>query len=50
MLDALALFERLADLHGLAPSDRDILYAAAILHSIVSSMQMNTSPADQLVT
>ena len=31
---ALALFARLADLHGLAPSDRDILYAAAILHSI----------------
>lgn len=31
---SLTLFERLADLHGLAPSDRDILYAAAILHSI----------------
>jgi exopolyphosphatase/guanosine-5'-triphosphate,3'-diphosphate pyrophosphatase len=31
---ALALFERLAPLHGLAPSDRYILYAAAILHSI----------------
>jgi exopolyphosphatase/guanosine-5'-triphosphate,3'-diphosphate pyrophosphatase len=31
---AIALFERLAGLHGLAPSDRDILYAAAILHSI----------------
>lgn len=31
---ALQLFERLADLHGLAPADRDILYAAAILHSI----------------
>jgi exopolyphosphatase/guanosine-5'-triphosphate,3'-diphosphate pyrophosphatase len=31
---AIALFERLAGLHGLAPPDRDILYAAAILHSI----------------
>ncbi len=31
---ALALFERLAGLHQLAPSDRDVLYAAAILHSI----------------
>lgn len=31
---ALTLFERLADLHGLTPSDRDLLYAAAILHSI----------------
>jgi exopolyphosphatase/guanosine-5'-triphosphate,3'-diphosphate pyrophosphatase len=31
---AIALFERLATLHGLAPSDRDILYAAAILHGI----------------
>lgn len=31
---ALRLFERLADLHGLAPADRDILYAAALLHSI----------------
>jgi exopolyphosphatase/guanosine-5'-triphosphate,3'-diphosphate pyrophosphatase len=31
---ALALFERLAGVHQLAPSDRDILYAAAILHSI----------------
>jgi exopolyphosphatase / guanosine-5'-triphosphate,3'-diphosphate pyrophosphatase len=31
---AISLFERLAPLHGLAPSDRDILYAAAILHSI----------------
>jgi exopolyphosphatase/guanosine-5'-triphosphate,3'-diphosphate pyrophosphatase len=31
---AIALFERLAGVHGLAPSDRDILYAAAILHSI----------------
>jgi exopolyphosphatase/guanosine-5'-triphosphate,3'-diphosphate pyrophosphatase len=31
---ALALFEKLAALHGLAPSDRDILYAAAIVHSI----------------
>jgi exopolyphosphatase/guanosine-5'-triphosphate,3'-diphosphate pyrophosphatase len=31
---ALRLFERLADVHGLAPADRDILYAAALLHSI----------------
>ncbi|MFN2460507.1 MAG: HD domain-containing protein [Candidatus Velthaea sp.] len=31
---ALRLFERPADLHGLAPADRDILYAAALLHSI----------------
>jgi exopolyphosphatase/guanosine-5'-triphosphate,3'-diphosphate pyrophosphatase len=31
---ALTLFERLAGMHGLAPSDRDILYAAAIVHSI----------------
>jgi exopolyphosphatase/guanosine-5'-triphosphate,3'-diphosphate pyrophosphatase len=31
---ALALFERLAPLHGLAPSDRDLLFAAATLHSI----------------
>jgi exopolyphosphatase/guanosine-5'-triphosphate,3'-diphosphate pyrophosphatase len=31
---AIALFERFAPLHGLAPSDRDILYAAAILHGI----------------
>lgn len=31
---ALALFERLSPLHGLAPADRDILWAAAILHSI----------------
>ncbi len=31
---ALTLFERLAALHGLAPSDRDLLYAAAILHAI----------------
>jgi exopolyphosphatase/guanosine-5'-triphosphate,3'-diphosphate pyrophosphatase len=31
---ALALFERLAGVHQLAPSDRDILYGAAILHSI----------------
>jgi exopolyphosphatase/guanosine-5'-triphosphate,3'-diphosphate pyrophosphatase len=31
---ALTLFEKLAPLHGLAPSDRDLLYAAAILHSI----------------
>jgi exopolyphosphatase/guanosine-5'-triphosphate,3'-diphosphate pyrophosphatase len=31
---AIALFERLAAVHGLAPSDRDVLYAAAILHGI----------------
>jgi exopolyphosphatase/guanosine-5'-triphosphate,3'-diphosphate pyrophosphatase len=31
---AIVLFERLATLHGLAPSDRDILYAASIVHSI----------------
>jgi exopolyphosphatase / guanosine-5'-triphosphate,3'-diphosphate pyrophosphatase len=31
---ALSLFGKLADVHGLAPSDRDILYGAAILHSI----------------
>jgi exopolyphosphatase/guanosine-5'-triphosphate,3'-diphosphate pyrophosphatase len=31
---ALRLFERLADVHGLAPSDRDLLYAAALLHSL----------------
>ena len=31
---SISLFERLAPLHGLVPSDRDILYAAAILHSI----------------
>jgi exopolyphosphatase/guanosine-5'-triphosphate,3'-diphosphate pyrophosphatase len=31
---AIALFERLAGVHDLAPSDRDILYAAAILHAI----------------
>jgi len=31
---ALVLFERLAPLHGLAPSDRDILWAAAMLHGI----------------
>ncbi len=31
---AISLFERFASLHGLAPSDRDILYAAAILHGI----------------
>jgi exopolyphosphatase/guanosine-5'-triphosphate,3'-diphosphate pyrophosphatase len=31
---ALALFERLSSLHALAPSDRDLLYAAAILHGI----------------
>ena len=31
---ALVLFERLASLHGLAPADRDLLWAAAILHGI----------------
>jgi exopolyphosphatase/guanosine-5'-triphosphate,3'-diphosphate pyrophosphatase len=31
---ALVLFERLAPLHGLAPGDRDLLWAAAILHGI----------------
>jgi exopolyphosphatase/guanosine-5'-triphosphate,3'-diphosphate pyrophosphatase len=31
---ALRLFERLADVHGLAPADRDLLYAAALLHSV----------------
>ena len=31
---AISLFERFAPLHGLAPADRDILYAAAILHGI----------------
>ena len=31
---ALVLFERLAPLHGLASGDRDILWAAAILHGI----------------
>jgi exopolyphosphatase/guanosine-5'-triphosphate,3'-diphosphate pyrophosphatase len=31
---AITLFERFASLHGLAPADRDILYAAAILHGI----------------
>jgi exopolyphosphatase/guanosine-5'-triphosphate,3'-diphosphate pyrophosphatase len=31
---AIVLFERFASLHGLAPSDRDVLYAAAILHGI----------------
>jgi exopolyphosphatase/guanosine-5'-triphosphate,3'-diphosphate pyrophosphatase len=31
---ALRLFERLADVHALAPGDRDVLYAAALLHSI----------------
>jgi exopolyphosphatase/guanosine-5'-triphosphate,3'-diphosphate pyrophosphatase len=30
----LVLFERLAPLHGLAPSDRDLLWAAAMLHGI----------------
>lgn len=31
---AIALFERLGGVHGLAPADRDILYAAALLHGI----------------
>lgn len=31
---ALVLFERLSSLHGLAPADRDLLWAAAMLHSI----------------
>jgi exopolyphosphatase/guanosine-5'-triphosphate,3'-diphosphate pyrophosphatase len=31
---ALVLFERLAPLHGLAPADRDLLWAAAIMHGI----------------
>jgi exopolyphosphatase/guanosine-5'-triphosphate,3'-diphosphate pyrophosphatase len=31
---ALRLFERLADVHGLAAGDRDVLYAAALLHGI----------------
>jgi exopolyphosphatase/guanosine-5'-triphosphate,3'-diphosphate pyrophosphatase len=31
---ALVLFERLAPLHGLAPGDRDLLWAAAMLHGI----------------
>lgn len=31
---ALVLFERLAPLHGLAPADRDLLWAAAMLHSV----------------
>jgi exopolyphosphatase/guanosine-5'-triphosphate,3'-diphosphate pyrophosphatase len=31
---SLVLFERLAPLHGLAPADRDLLWAAAILHGI----------------
>ncbi|HTW83134.1 MAG TPA: Ppx/GppA phosphatase family protein [Candidatus Sulfotelmatobacter sp.] len=31
---ALELFERLAPLHGLAPPDRDLLWAAAMLHGI----------------
>jgi exopolyphosphatase/guanosine-5'-triphosphate,3'-diphosphate pyrophosphatase len=28
------LFEKLAPLHGLAPADRDVLWAAAMLHSV----------------
>jgi len=31
---ALVLFERLSSLHGLVPADRDLLWAAAILHGI----------------
>jgi exopolyphosphatase/guanosine-5'-triphosphate,3'-diphosphate pyrophosphatase len=31
---ALTLFERLAPLHGLAPGDRDLVWAAAMLHGI----------------
>ncbi len=31
---ALRLFERLADIHGLAPGDRDLLYAAALVHGV----------------
>jgi exopolyphosphatase/guanosine-5'-triphosphate,3'-diphosphate pyrophosphatase len=31
---ALRLFDRLADVHGLTPGDRDVLYAAALLHGI----------------
>ncbi len=31
---ALLLFERLAPLHGLTPADRDLLWAAAMLHSV----------------
>ncbi len=31
---ALVLFERLAPLHALAPADRDLLWAAAVLHGI----------------
>ncbi len=31
---ALVLFEKLAPLHGLAPADRDLLWAAAMLHSV----------------
>jgi exopolyphosphatase/guanosine-5'-triphosphate,3'-diphosphate pyrophosphatase len=31
---ALVLFERLAPLHGLLPGDRDLLWAAAILHGV----------------
>ncbi|MEA2689875.1 MAG: exopolyphosphatase / guanosine-5-triphosphate,3-diphosphate pyrophosphatase, partial [Candidatus Eremiobacteraeota bacterium] len=31
---ALVLFERLAPLHELAPADRDLLWAAAVLHGI----------------
>jgi exopolyphosphatase / guanosine-5'-triphosphate,3'-diphosphate pyrophosphatase len=31
---SLVLFERLAPIHGLAPADRDVLWAAAMLHSV----------------
>jgi exopolyphosphatase/guanosine-5'-triphosphate,3'-diphosphate pyrophosphatase len=31
---ALRLFERLADVHGLALADRDVLFAAALLHGV----------------
>jgi exopolyphosphatase/guanosine-5'-triphosphate,3'-diphosphate pyrophosphatase len=31
---SLVLFERLAPIHGLAPADRDILWAAGMLHSV----------------
>ncbi len=31
---ALRLFERLADVHGLMPADKDLLYGAALLHGV----------------
>ncbi len=31
---ALRLFEKTTDIHGLAPADRDVLYAAAMLHGV----------------